>query len=674
MKKLFSILAILLIGLIIGCGGGPDAEDKAAAAAEAGTSTTITTTTTQGSITLTLSSYVVSFGTPASVTATIRDAGGAVVQGAVVTFAATSGLVTFTPTSATALTNASGVATINLNATSIDSAGATGITASATFTSGVTTVTLNSTPVGIAVNGAALTLGDITLGLSPISSYGTSSVSVPVFVNGLAATVPISVKFTSPCVTAGKATLSSPVTTIAGTAISTYKDNGCGSATDTITASVTGDSKQATITVTIPGPNNIEFVSATPSIIGTSTASAPTLVKQSVVKFRVVDSNNNGKSGVLVNFTIVPASAPGGITLSVTQATSDANGYVTTALTSGTVPTPVWVKATIDGTTLTSQSNTLTITTGLPTQDFFSLSVQTYNIEGWNYDGETSTLTIIASDRLGNPVPDGTAINFITEGAQITPAFCSTISGTCSVKFTSAESRPTDGRVSILAYAIGEKSFVDANNNNSYDYGETFYDIGDPYIDNNENRIWDAGEFSIASTTSGSSECLTQSGGGALPSNYALSKGNTCTTTWESNYVRRNAIIVLSGSYASTPAGNINMDSSCTGYLTFMLYDQNNNPMPAGTTVTIENNNVFYSYSNGAVIVAATADISVVGTPVLNTTALGGTSVSLTVSAGPACALGTIISYPVGFFNVVVTTPNGNITTIPITVTGNTAP
>jgi hypothetical protein len=97
---------------------------------------------------------------------------------------------------------------------------------------------------------------------------------------------------------------------------------------------------------------------------------------------------------------------------------------VTVSLSSGTVPTPVWVVATVHGTTLSTQSNTLTITTGLPTQDFFSLSIQTSNIEGWDYDGITSALMIIASDRLGNPVPDGTAVNFITEGAQITPATC----------------------------------------------------------------------------------------------------------------------------------------------------------------------------------------------------------------------------------------------------------
>ena len=165
----------------------------------------------------------------------------------------------------------------------------------------------------------------------------------------------------------------------------------------------------------------------------------------------------------------------------------------------------------------------------------------------------TSALTIIASDRLGNPVPDGTAINFITEGAQITPASCTTTAGTCTTAFKSANSRPTDGRVSILAYAIGEKSFVDANYNNGYDSGETFYNIGDPYIDVNENSSWDSGEFYIGSTTSGSSNCVAQDIGTIVPPSYwnALSKTGTCTADWGQNYVRRSAVIVLSGSSAT---------------------------------------------------------------------------------------------------------------------------
>ena len=666
------LILFILVFVLIGCGnsentGADDGSD---------------TDTEKGSLVLSLSSGAVTFGTPVTATATLRDKDGVAISGAVVSFMSTSSLVVFTPTSATALTNGSGVASITLNASSIDAAGATSITASATFASGSTTEIVTSTPVGIAVNGATLSLGTVSLGASSISAYGTSSVSVPVYLGASLTTVPISVTFTSPCVTSGKATLSSPVTTVAGVATSTYKDNGCGTGSDTITASVTGDTASATITVAAPAANNIQFVSATPSVIGTSTASASSLPTSSLVKFKVVDSSNNGISGVTVDFTLIPDSAPGGITLSATQATSDANGEVSTSLSSGTIPTPVWVVATIHSTSLKSQSNTLTITTGLPTQDFFSLSVQTYNLEGWSYDNETSTLTIIASDRLGNPVPDGTAINFITAGSQITPASCTTKDGTCSVTFKSAESRPADGRITILAYAIGEKSFVDLNINNSYDAGETFYDIGDPYMDANENGIWDAGEFSIASTTSGSSACLTQPGATALPGSYANapSKENTCTAVWGQNYVRRSAVIALSGSYAclTNASGSscvdpyevtVDMGSSCTKSFALVLTDINGNPMPADTTVGTGTSNVYFTTST----TTGTATTSIEnGTPVLNTNHFGGTTVTLSISGGADCTGGSVTQYPEGTLNMIVTTPNNNTTTIPITVTGNT--
>ena len=655
LRPLLLLICLALFCCLNGCGNG---------------ATTGTGTTTSASLTLSISSSVVTFGTPVTATATLTDANGAVVQGAIVTFAATSDIITFTPTSATALTDASGVASIVLNAASVDSTGATSITASAPVTTSGTTTTVTSAPVGIAVNGASVTLGALTLGSPSISSYGTSSVSIPVFIDGASATVPISVTFTSSCVSAGKATLSSPVTTISGTATSTYKDNNCASGTDLITASVTGASASAIITVATPATSNIQFVSATPSIIGTSTTSAASLPTSSVVKFKVVDSSNNGKSGVLVDFTILPASAPGGITLSATQATSDSNGEVTTTLSSGTVPTPIWVVATVHGTSLKSQSNTLTITTGLPTQDFFSLSVEKPNIEGWGYNFKTSKLSIIASDRLGEPVPDGTVINFITEGCQITPAYCTTISGTCYVTFTSADSRPANGRVTVLASALGEKSFVDTtgNGNNVYVSGDTFYDLGDPYIDANENGLWDTGETFIS--MGGSGNCYTQPGNLPLTGEYGTlgnipSVAGTCSGVWGTAYVRRSAVMVLSGSTASLSPTSGSMASSCTKTFPLRLYDLHNNPMPANTAVTTATNNVIYTANGATTATAATVNV-VYGNPVPLSASVGGTPIGLQVNAD--CSAGIPVAYPAGTVDIIVTTPENNVTLITFTV------
>ena len=46
------------------------------------------------------------------------------------------------------------------------------------------------------------------------------------------------------------------------------------------------------------------------------------------------------------------------------------------------------------------------------------------------------------------------------------------------------------GRSSVLAYAIGEESFVDANGNGKYDEGEAFVDMPEAFIDHNEDGVF----------------------------------------------------------------------------------------------------------------------------------------------------------------------------------------
>jgi hypothetical protein len=686
-------------------------------------------TTGTPSITLVIPDNVVSYGTPVIAYATLRDATGALVPNAVVSFAATSSLVTFTPASATALTNASGVAAISINSADISSAGATSITAASQVTSGTTTTSVTSMPIGIAVNSATVTLGAIALGSNTISAYGSTSVQIPVYIDSVAANVPMSVTLTSPCVADGKATITNPVTNSAATGIatSTYTDKGCGTGTDTITASVSGASTSATITVAVPAANNIQFISATPSVIGTSIASASTLQTSSVVIFRVVDSNGNGVNGQTVNFSVVPSSKPGGLYLSASSQISGNNGtgdgYVTVGLTSGTVPTPVWVVATLvtGSGTLTSQSNSLTITTGLPTENFFSLSVTTHNIEGWLYDGTTSSLTVIASDRLGNPVPDETAINLITEGAQVVPASCTTTSGTCGVTFKSSNYRPTNetpgveatywngttwapmlydgvntlyvlnGRVTLVAYSLGEESFVDTMHagQNVYEVGDTFYELGDIYIDANENGQWDTDETYIALNL-GTLDCLTRPAGTALPSYYSdvPSKQGTCSGLWDqnssavaaTNYVRRSQVMILSDSFARISDGNtvvgdgmtgsmhVAMGGYCVNDFSLWLMDRNGNPMPAGTTIATNNNYIYYEPATTGTPTETLASASVsAGSPVNDSNHAGGTPITLTVAAD--CTAGTPFAYPAGSVDLVVTTPKGNVTTIPIVLT-----
>ncbi|MEN6637894.1 MAG: Ig-like domain-containing protein [Smithella sp.] len=660
-RSFFSFLNLIILmaafALIVACGGSTDSG-----------SDTGDDTTNNSSITLTSTSNSVSYGNNLTLTATVRDEDGNLLEGALVAFTASSALVDFSPVAATDLTDSNGQATITITPAST-SGGAITVTASASVTIDGTSTTITSAPLGISIGDADVTINSLTAGTSSISAYGTTTVGAEIYVGGTLATVPISVTFNSTCVGEGKATISSPVTTVDGVATATYKDNGCGLGSDTITATVTDDTENISITVSVPATNNIQFTSAEPEIIGTSTASSSLLPTSSLLTFRVLDINGSAKSGVGVTFTMLPDNyADLGISFTPTTATSDSDGYVTTSVSSGTVPTPAWVVASITATpTIRSQSNTLVITTGLPTQNSFSLSTSSFNIEGWIYDGITSTLTIIASDRMGNPVPDGTAISFTAEGAQITPGTCQTSSGTCSVTFKSADSRPTDGRVTVLAYALGEESFVDLDGDNAYDSGETYVDLGIPFTDDDFDGVWDSGEDYL-STTSGSSSC---------PAGY-WSKTSTCNGSWGQNYVRESFEIILSGSDAYLDNYAVDMQDNCTASFELYLKDVNNNPMPAGTTVSVSDKEIYYVYDNsGTPVYAEASEVTITsGSPVRSSSVLGGTPIVLKVKGGTACntavSASTITNYPYGSADIKVTTPKGNIKTISVTVTGDT--
>jgi len=224
----------------------------------------------------------------------------------------------------------------------------------------------------------------------------------------------------------------------------------------------------------------------------------PNRPEYATVRFQVFDKNGSPVAGKQVNFVFADSNTTtttGGLKLNPASATSASDGVVTTAVSGGTIPTSVRVVATVDGSSplLTSVSSQLVVSSGVPDSAHFSLSTEIGNCEGWNIDQLCSTVKVILGDHFGNPVPDGTAVNFSTEGGVI-GASCQTVNGICTVPLHSAQPRP-EGRITILAYALGEEAFTDSNGNNVYDVGEPFTDL-QPNIfrDDNENGIWSPGE------------------------------------------------------------------------------------------------------------------------------------------------------------------------------------
>jgi len=184
---------------------------------------------------------------------------------------------------------------------------------------------------------------------------------------------------------------------------------------------------------------------------------------------------------------------------------TDPSGFVSIQIASGSVPTPVRVRArSIYPITavapLETFSDSLSISTGLPLQRSFSLSVDKANIDGGNgtaggtYDGDEAILTVRLADQFSNPVPDGTKVNFVASGGAVCTSqngSCSTLNGACSCKFVGTNRRPKDGRVVVLAYADGLEDYVDVNGDNLYSPGtDTFVDLADAFVDSNKSGAY----------------------------------------------------------------------------------------------------------------------------------------------------------------------------------------
>lgn len=353
-----------------------------------------------------------------------------------------------------------------------------------------------------------LEVGTGETALSPGSSTTITAYIVDTL--GELVTDPMVVTFTSPCLSAGKSLITggNAVTAVNGKVTATYTANGCAGTggADVIKASTpfkTGVlSASGYVFVKLDAPQTISFVDASPSWVSLKATGG---LETSTLRFRVLGQTGIPVKGICVQFS--PSTNVGGLTLVPSKclasdpdngfaAATDANGYASTIIQAGTVPTAVRVTATVDN-TISTQSSALAVTTGLPDQNSTSLALSELNPVGWEYDGVTSTATIRMADAFNNPVPDGTAVTFTTNGGSIDGS-CMTTNGACSVTWRSQNPRPSksstatfsftnitandftlvcsdgskdcrNGRIKILATAIGNESFIDGNGTGYYD-------------------------------------------------------------------------------------------------------------------------------------------------------------------------------------------------------------
>ncbi len=191
--------------------------------------------------------------------------------------------------------------------------------------------------------------------------------------------------------------------------------------------------------------------------------------------FTVVDSAGRAidtEGAVDVNFSILKG-PEGGETLIPSTVRTNADGQVVTSLFSGDSAGVVRVRAEITrsdiGLTIQSDPILVAINGGFPAPDRFFVASENINLEGYGIIANGSSVIsypIIASvgDKFGNPVKEGTAVDFRTigagviQGSALTDAF-----GAATVNLRPDGSQPTSDPLGVGFFTVRAKT-VDENN------------------------------------------------------------------------------------------------------------------------------------------------------------------------------------------------------------------
>jgi hypothetical protein len=382
----------------------------------------------------------------------------------------------------------------------------------------------------------------------------------------------------------------------------------------------------------------VQFVSAAPSdqsiVIKGQGGNGRT--ETATLTFKVIDNFGNPLAGKQVNFT----SSTSAITVNKATDTTDASGSVVTTVNSGATPTSFRIQATLPGTganggaDISTYSDSIVVTSGLPVQSHFSISTTSFNVEGFDWDSTVdkpaATIQVLLADAFGNPVPDGTPIVFQTNLGAVGSASkggCNTVNGGCVVDFRAQNPRIATGPNSPATPCNGYGTGTGANVTPDTTRG---------------------GLATIcASTTDGTNTLFGET--------HVFLSGSHATKS------------TFNGAVLSTTSANMLPTSSASKSTTFQIQvnDENNNPMPNGSTVAISNSaNVTVSTPLPATVPNLAGDNTVSGSAA---TVAQGSFHSIMVSSSNASSCSAMPAVPPqdGTFTMTITTPNGTVTNIP---------
>jgi hypothetical protein len=417
----------------------------------------------------------------------------------------------------------------------------------------------------------------------------------------------LTVSFTSDCVANGLARFDQPsVDTVAGRASVVYTAAGC-SGVDAVTASAQVDDTtiRASVDLTVQ-PDTVLSVQYDGAVTSQLALAGMGGTETPRLSFRLVGAQGTPIWNESVSFSVTTAAEGAQIVEGYESAISNTEGIVTTILRSGTAAGVVRVTATHDGTGTRGLSEQTVISTGVPIAHRFSVTLSTWNPADAAYrDGVPVQVNVIAGDQFGNSALDGTRVSFVSPESGNIESSCELADGSCSVTWISSDPRPSDGRVSIIAFTNGAEQFTDTNSNNIFEESETqWMDLPEPCVDANENGICDytAGEYFVDGNGNGVLDGPDGAWNG--PCLGSANAGARCAGP-DAAVVSRVRLLVLSTdearivSYGSFPDPDpdpgppvpISLPANGVTYGGLIVSDSNGNAMPAGTTITFTTDN-----------------------------------------------------------------------------------
>ncbi len=574
-------------------------------------------------------SNALSSATPLTAKALVTDLNGKPLTNALVAFSTDNTLAVMSSSVGTALTDATGTASVTLRPFSLSASGAATLQATTTANGAVV-----SSQINYVLGATDLTVSDIHFSPDSIPAYGTTNVTVDVMAGtSLYTGSGQTVNFSSTCVEAGKASVTSGVPVVNGKATAVFRDLGCNDY-DMVNATVMGSASMyhATLPIGRVAPASVQFSSVSP--VGKSIViqgqGGIARTEMATLTFRVFDTFNKPLVGQEVTFSLL--NGPG-MTLNKVKDTTDANGDVITTVNSGTTPTTFRVKASL-ASGISTLSDSILVTTGLPVQTAFSLSSVKSSVEGWSYDSPVgtpaTTVTILLADQAGNPVPDGTPVVFQSNLGAIGSSSmggCTTMNGGCSVDFRSQNPRvATNPPVTPC---------------NDVSHGGT------------PDSLWPGLATVCASTSDGSKTLFAKIAiflSGSHPENVTLFDQSAQVSLDRSTY----------------DLGSVS--ASAVRQFSLRLSDLHQNAMPSGTTVAITNmingvgsitpDSIQNIYPHNTLGVDDRTGGNIQGNQ-------GGRHAVTINSLTPTNCVANVVST----FNVTVTTPLGNATSYPFRLT-----